>query len=179
MNSYNETYKQLKKQYTKEEIADFAIIPNVLEDKDVEPAHKEFIKLRMALRKNRTSQEKLLGKLLGIKYQIKSYIESQNFNPNMTFGVYLRQYSEIVKRTPKELANDININLAQLNRILTGKEQITKKLAYRLEQHSGTIIPAIYWWKLMQKEVEQEILMEKTAREIEKKQVTFIAYLVD
>lgn len=59
---------------------------------------------------------------------------------------------------------------------MKGKESIGKKLAYRLEKHSGDIIPALYWWKLIQKEIEQEIKTEIEQRELEKKHVKYVVF---
>ena len=49
-------------------------------------------------------------------------------------------------------------------------------IAYRLEAHSGDLISAIMWWKVVQKEVEQEIRTDKEKREEEKKKVINVGY---
>ncbi len=121
-------------------------------------------------------QDRLLSGLLSIKYQIKAYVESSYFEASKSFAVVLQSYLELVNRKQKEFAQDIDLHPSRLNRILKGKEKIGKKIAYRLEEHSGAIIPAIYWWKLMQKDVEQEIRTEVELRESEKKRVKYIAY---
>lgn len=88
----------------------------------------------------------------------------------------MNKYIEVIDRKQKELAEEIDIHPSRLNRILKGKERIGKSIAYRLESHSGELIPAIYWWKLMQKEVEEEILTESQEREVERKHVKKVAY---
>jgi hypothetical protein len=37
------------------------------------------------------------------------------------------------------------------------KEKLSLSIAYRLEAHSVDLIPALMWWKLVQKDVEQEL----------------------
>lgn len=176
MTEYDKIYKKLREQYTDEEIADFAMIPRQLSEVEAKQAREEFARFRMKRLEEVSDQDKILSGLLSIKYQIKSYVSSLEFEDSKSFGSFLMKYIELVDRKQKEFAEDIDIHPSRLNRILKGKERIGKKLAYRLEQHSGEIIPAIFWWKLMQKEVEEEILTEKEARELEKRHVKNIAY---
>lgn len=176
MTDYNKIYKELKRQYSDEEIADFAMIPEQLSEEEAKKAREDFVKFRMQKLKEMSDQDRLLSNLLSIKYQIKSYVDSKEYESSKNFGHFLIRYIELGDRNQKEFAEDINIHPSRLNRILKGKERIGKKLAYRLEQHSGEIIPAIFWWKLMQKEVEEEILSEKEARELEKRNVKNVIY---
>ena len=176
MTDYNKIYQKLREQYTDEEIADFAMIPRQLSEEEAKEAREEFVRFRMKRLEEMSNQDRVLSGLLSIKYQIKSYVTSLEFEESKSFGNFLLQYIELVDRKQKEFADDIDIHPSRLSRILKGKERIGKKLAYRLEQHSGEIIPAIFWWKLMQKEVEEEILTEKEARELEKSHVKNIVY---
>ena len=123
-----------------------------------------------------SEQDKILSGLLSIKYQIKSYLDSSEFNKEKSLSNFLNRYLDVVHKNQKTLAEEINIHPSRLNRIIKGKEKIGKSIAYRLETHSGDLIPAIYWWRLMQKEIEQEILTEKKEREIEKRHVKEIVY---
>jgi hypothetical protein len=56
------------------------------------------------------------------------------------------------------------------------KEKLSLSIAYRLEAHSVDLIPALMWWKLVQKDVEQEIKTDDEKREKEKEKVKNIAY---
>ena len=176
MRESEKIYKQLKKKYTDEEIAESVMIPEDLSEEEEKQAREEFVKLRMKRRQEMTEKEKLLSGLLSIKYQIKSYVLSRDFKEEKRFGSFLKRYIKLIGRKQKELAEEIDIHPSRVNRIIKGKEKIGKSIAYRLESHSGEIIPAIYWWRLMQKEVEQEILTEKQERELEKKHVKRIVY---
>lgn len=176
MKSNRDIYEALRKEYTDEEIADFAMIPAEVGEEARKQAREEFAALRMERRTHMSKQDQLLSSLLSIKYQIGAYIESSDHDDSRSFKKMLLKYLESIGRKQKEFAEDIDIHPSRLNRILKGKEKIGKKIAYRLEEHSGEIIPAIYWWKLMQKEIEQEIKTDVELRESEKKHVTYIAY---
>ncbi len=176
MKDSEKLYKKLKEKYTDEEIADSVMIPEQLSEQEEKQAREEFVKLRKKRRQEMSEKEKMLSGLLSLKYQIKSYILSQDFKEDKSFGNFLKAYIKLIGRKQKELAEEIDIHPSRVNRIIKGKEKIGKSIAYRLESHSGEIIPAIYWWKLMQKEVEQEILTERQERELEKKHVKKVAY---
>lgn len=176
MKKYEKIYKKLREQYTDEEIADSMLIPEDLSEEEEERLRKEFVRLRMQRRQEMSEKDKILSGLLSIKYQISSYVSSRDFSEEKSFGSFVEKYMEIIDRKQKDLAEEIDIHPSRLNRIIKGKEKIGKSIAYRLETHSGEIIPAIFWWKLMQKEVEQEILTEKQERELERKHVKKIAY---
>lgn len=176
MKSDKQLFEELKQEYSIEEIADFAMIPNELGEKEQKLAQEEFVAMRLKKRETISDQDRLLSGLLSLKYQIKAYIRKNSFDVSISFGKTLSQYLSIIGRKQKEFAKDINIHPSRLSRILKGKEKIGKKVAYRLERHSGDLIPALYWWKLMQKEVEQEMLSDTQIKQEEQKQVSYIAY---
>jgi len=60
--------------------------------------------------------------------------------------------------------------------VFSMKKNATLALAYRLKRHSGDLIPAIYWWKLAQKEIEQDIRNNPDAKLKEAKLVKNIVY---
>lgn len=176
MENNQEIYKKLREQYSDEELAESIMIPEELNEEEEKQVREEFIKWRLKKRQEMSGQEKILSGLLSIKYQIKSYVDSSEFNDDKRLSSFLHKYLEVVNRNQKTLAEEIDIHPSRLNRIIKGKEKIGKSIAYRLEIHSGELIPAIYWWRLMQKEVEQEILTEEKERAVEKKHVKKIVY---
>lgn len=176
MKTHKEVYKKLKEKYTDEELVESIMVPEELSEEEEKAAREEFVKLRMKRLAEMSEKDKILSGLLGIKYQIKFYLQEGKYEEEKSFSNFLNKYIEIVNRKQKELAEEIDIHPSRLNRIIKGKEKIGKSIAYRLESHSGDIIPAIYWWRLMQKEIEQEILTEKKERELERKHVKKVAY---
>lgn len=176
MKSNQELYQELRKEHTAEELADSVFVTAEASKEEKEKSRKEFARLRMEKRANKTDEEKMLASLLQIKYQIKSYISHSKYDEEKSIGKMLKMYLKAVGRTQKKFAEEVNIHPSQLNRVIKGKEPISKSLAYRLELHSGETIPAIYWWKLMQKEVERDIMTADKEREMERKQVKVVAY---
>lgn len=168
--------EELQKQYSLEEIAESYVLPQQLTAEEETVARKEFLELRMLRRKNMSEKERLYSSLLAIKYQIKRYLYGTQFDPNKTLGSYLKIYLRLTAKKQKELAEDIGIHPSRLSRIIHGKEKIGKAMAYRLESHSGDLIPALYWWKLAQKEIEFEILNDKDERLLEKRKVKAVVW---
>lgn len=176
MKNNEKVYKKLKKKYSKKELAEAVMVSKELTKEEEEKAREEFMKFRLNKRKNRSEKEELLSNLLTLKYTIKAYLESDEFKQENSFGSFLKSYLKVVKRSQKKLAEEIGLHPSRINRIIKGKERIGKSIAYRLESHSGEIIPALFWWKLIQKEIEQDILTEKQERELEKKNIIKVAY---
>ena len=162
---YDKLFEEMKKKYTLEEIAESMFFPG---KEPIPEEHAEFVKFRMELLKKTTPEQRINGRLFALKYDIKECIERET---DTTFADILQQYLNITNKKQKDLADDLSINPSTLSRILNGKENIGKSLAYRLEKHSGKIIPAIYWWKLAQREIEKDILTNVVDREREAKMV--------
>jgi len=177
MKTNQEIYQDLRKKYTDEELVESIHVPPALSKEERENSQKEFARLRMEKWNNRTDEEKLLGALLSLKNQIRNYISHSNHDQEKSTGKMLGKYLKAIGRTQRKFAEEVSIHPSQLNRIIKGKEALSKSLAYRLELHSGELIPAIYWWKLMQKEVEREIMTADEAREKERKQMKAVAYV--
>ena len=176
MKTNQKLYQELRKKYTAEELADSVFVPSEQSDEEREKSRKEFARLRMEKLASSSDDEKMLAALLHLKYTIKSYIVHSNYAEEKSIGKMLKKYLKAVGRTQRKFAEEVNIHPSQLNRVIKGKEPISKSLAYRLELHSGETIPAIYWWKLMQKDVEREIMTADKEREMERKQVKVVAY---
>lgn len=78
MTENEKIYNRLRAQYTDEEIAEFAMIPEQLSKEEAQKAREEFGRLRMKRRQELSAKDKLLSGLLSIKYQIKSYVSSED-----------------------------------------------------------------------------------------------------
>ncbi len=176
MNEKIKVYKELSEQYNLEELSDAVLMSESKNDTESQQIEADFVRMRLERRGQLSEKEQLLSNLLSLKYQMKSYIKIRAFDSNKRIGNFIELYLQHVGRTQKDLSEEINIHPSRLNRIIKGKEKLGKSLVYRLESHSGDLIPALYWWKVMQIEVEQEIMTERKEREIEKRHVKRIAY---
>ena len=176
MGEKDNLYKKLRQQYTDEELVEFFVFPHGLTKEEKNKADRELWEFRKKRLQEMTLEEKIYSGLLGIKYQIKAYVESGYYDENKNVSNYLHEYMRVVAKNQKELAEDIAIHATRLSRILNRREKLSLAIAYRLEGHSGDLLPAILWWKLMQKEVEHEIRTDEKERRKEKKRVKNIAY---
>ena len=171
-----EIYKELKTKYSLDELSDAVLMSDNSEDANSKKEEVEFVEMRLKRRNELSEKDQLLSNLLSLKYQMKSYIKDRKFDKDKGVGSFLELYLKHIGRTQKDLSEEINVHPSRLNRIIKGKEKLGKSLVYRLESHSGDLIPALYWWKVMQLEIEQEIKTEKRERELEKRHVKRTVY---
>lgn len=168
---YDKVYQKLKEKYTKEEIADAMIISADLTKEEKGKTDEEFKKLRLQRLKGITKEEQTLSDVIRLRFQIENYIKSEVFSFKKTFGHFLAEYIRVLNKTKRDFANDLSIHYTKLSRILNDKEEPNIELSYRLEEHSGQLISATLWWKLMIKK--QEFIIENNTdiRKIEAQKV--------
>jgi plasmid maintenance system antidote protein VapI len=169
-------YQKLSKKYTKEELVESFVFPPDMTAAEKQKADQKLWVHRKQRLLNRTPEEKLYANLLKLKYELEDYTLSNNYHPKQSISYYLRNYMRIVGRNQKELSSDIAIHPTRWSRILNGKERLSLSLAYRLERHAGDLLPALLWWKLMQKEIEQEIKRGTDEQDRERSAVTHVVY---
>ena len=160
-------YQSLRKKYTDEEIADSMLIPADLTEEERQQADEELRQFRFELLKNRTEKERIFSDLLRFRYQIEHYLENDFYNEDYSFGKQLEEYARILKRTKKQLSEDLDIHYTRLSRIINNREDPNTELAYRLEKHSGDLIPALTWWKLVSRKQEYFISKDQKTRKRE------------
>ena len=165
-------YSQLREQYSDKELAEAFVFPDVLTGKAKQEADKEFVRLRMEMLKNRTEEQKIYSDLVRLWILIKDYVKAAIYNPSQSFGFYLGEYITAVRKSKKEFAQDLNIHYTRLSRILNNREEPNIEMCYRLEKHSGELIPALLWWKLMIMKQEYLILQDSETRKIEAAKVS-------
>jgi plasmid maintenance system antidote protein VapI len=171
MNNYEEIYKKLREIYTDEEIAEGYMIPETLTKEEQKISDEEFRKLRFALLNNRTEKQRILSEVTRLRIQIKQYLEEEIYSPLFDFGKILEEYITILKRSRKEFAEDIDIHYTKLSRIINSREEPNISLIYRLVRHSSDLIPVTYWWKLMTRKQEDQLLKDVDLMEKEGKRV--------
>lgn len=159
MNKYEKTYKKLHEKYSDEEIAESMLIPETLSKGEMEKAKEELLEFRYKLLAEQNEEERIYSDLLRFKYQMEEYINKGIDSPNKSFGKYLEEYARILKRTKKQLSEDLNVHYTRLSRIVNNREEPNVELTYRLEKHCDNLIPFLYWWKLIIKK--QEALIKK------------------
>jgi len=106
-----------------------------------------------------------------LRFQIENYLKKENFSFEQTFGKYLKEYIRVIKKTRKAIAEDLSVHYTKLSRIINDKEEPNIELTYRLEKHSGALIKANLWWKLMIKKQDFIISRDEETRKKEQSKV--------
>jgi hypothetical protein len=160
--------KNIFKEHTAEEIADAMMIPAKLTAKQKKEADKQLAEHRAKRRESMTEEEKLRFNLLKLKLQLEDYIKADYYEPEFTFGYFLEQYLQLINRKKKEFAGDIQIHETLLSSILKNRREPNESVMIRLELHSNNTIPAIDWFKLLEKGKEHQISTNKALRDKER-----------
>src|ERR1035437_282655 len=155
------TTKLLKK-YAPKELAESFVFRTKLTAKEKKESDITLHELRKRVQEQTTSKQKLLSHLLQLKYQIEDYSKNATYDANRSFGYFLREYLKPLNKKNKEFASDIDIDETELSQILNQHRKPADKFIIRLEIHSNKTIPAITWFRLLEKEKEHEILTDYT-----------------
>lgn len=169
--SYDKIYQKLRKQFSDEEIAGANMIPADLTQAEEEANREELRRIRFERLKNMTEDQKIYSDVLRLRFEIESYLNFNRFDESKTFGIVLSEYIRAVRKTKKDFASDIGLHYSRLSRILKDKESPNVELIYRLEKHSGNLIPAVDWWKVMIKKLEYELITNELKRQEEGRKV--------
>ena len=169
---FEEIYQKLRKKYTDEEIADSMLIPADLTEEELAQSNEEIRTFRMEKLRNMSDDDRIISDVMRLRFQMEDYVKQKDFAFDKTFGQFLAEYIRIVKKTRKEIAKDLSIHYTKLSRIINDKEEPNIELSYRLEKHSGNLIRAIIWWKLIIKKQEFIIAQDEETRKIEQNKVT-------
>jgi len=146
---YEKIYQKLKEQYTNEEIAEAMIIPADLTEATAAKLSAEMRKIRFEKLRDMSEEDIILSDIMRLRFNIENYLKKDRFSFDKTFGKYLAEYIRILKKSRKEIAIDLAVHYTKLSRIINDKEEPNIELTYRLDKHSGNLIKATLWWKLI------------------------------
>lgn len=165
------TYESVKNRLSDEEIIDSYVFRSTMTAAEKEEADAAFRKLRFEQLKNMSDKQILQGELMRMRLLMKDYFEQSTFMKSFSFSVQLKTYIELLKKSQASFAKDIDIHKTKLSRLLNDKENPNIDLMYRLEWHSGQMIPATYWFKLHTKKLEHSIKENQEKRKEASKRV--------
>lgn len=165
------TYEELSKIYSDKEIAESFVFRSNMTAVEKEAADEELKRLRFEQLKNRSDEQILQGELMRMRLLMKDYFNQSSFIESYTFSSQLRTYISLLKKTMVDFSSDIDIHKTKLSRLLNNRENPNIELMYRLEHHSGNMIPATYWYRLFAKEQEEKIKSDAEKRVAEYKRV--------
>lgn len=120
---------------------------------------------------NRTPMQQISANLLQLKFQLDDYIGSEQYQKKLNFGYFLNEYVSLQEKKDKEFANEVDVTPAVLSQYINNHRKPKDGFVIRLEIHSNGLIPAISWFKLIQKDKEQEIMCNLDLRREESKHV--------
>lgn len=167
MMKYGEIYKKLKKDYSKKEIAESMMVSEELTTMEASKLSNEMKSIRFQKLSETSDRDKIMSDVVRLRFIIEEYVNRKEFSFEKTFGKYLEEYIRIIKKSRKEVAEDLSIHYTKLSRIINDKEEPNVELAYRLEKHSGNTILVELWWKLMIKKQEFIISKDEDTRQAE------------
>lgn len=162
--------KNLEKKYTPAEIAEAFIFPGSEEGKEGRlEALRQFRKEREA---KRTDKDRLIAKLLQLRFQIEHAIQSKDYDKKLHFGFFLKEYISRLEKKNKEFASEVDVDPTELSLFINRRRDPPEKFIIRLEIHSNKNFPAIMWYKLIEKEKEYQLMHDKELRLKEREHVT-------
>ena len=164
------TNKLLEK-YSAEDLADSFVFRAKLTAKQKKESDEKMNEMRRKMKEDLTPNQILLSRLLQLKYQMEEYTTNTTYDIDRSFGFYLREYLKSFNKKNKDFAKDIDIDETELSQILNRHRKPSEKIMVRLEIHSNKTIPAITWYKVLEKEKEHELLTNKDIRKTESKHV--------
>lgn len=165
------SYKKLLKKYTPEELAEGFVFPVKLTAKQKKEAAEQLAAARKKSKAEMTEETKMSLQLYHLRFRIENYLESKEFNSELTFGSFLKKYIELLDKKRKEFAEEISIDETMLSQLINNHRFPPDYIAIRLELHSDNIIPASYWIRLVDKQRLYEITTDKELRKKEMKYV--------
>ena len=155
--------------YTKEEMVDSFVFENNLSISEIEEAANELQNAREKNKKQLTEKQQLLAKVMQLRFLMEDYISSNSYVQEKSFSSFLKKYITINYTNSKNFADDIQITETELNSFINKSSIPSKKIIVRLELHSNNAIPALYWYKLLEKENENDLQMDQAIRNQEMK----------
>lgn len=165
------TYEDLSKKLSDEEIAESFVFRSAMTGEERNQADEEFRRLRFERLKEMSDDQILQGELVRMRLLMKDYFKQPEYMESYSFPNQLKKYIGLLKKTRADFAADLDIHKTKLSRILNNKENPNIELMYRLEHHSGNMIPATYWYKLHSRKLEEDIRMDEIKRAEEYKRV--------
>jgi hypothetical protein len=150
---------------TPEELVEAAIFPSDLNPEETKAMALEMRELRMSRLAGLTEEEKTYANLVRLRIQMERYLlDEANLEIEKSFGFFLKIYQTLTGRNQRALALDLGVHHTKLNRLLNDHDFPNLAFIYRLEKHSGKMIPALLWWKTANKKTEFLIHSDKITK---------------
>ena len=153
-----------EKKLSNQEMVEAFVFPHELSVAEKADADAELKRLRMLRLMEMTDKQRLYADLLRLKYQMENYLRYGEHSESTDLGVFLGLYLKILGKKQKDFADEISLHYTKLSQLLSGKAEASLAILYRLEQHSGGLLPASLWWNIQAKKVEAEVKSNREGR---------------
>lgn len=163
--------KNIYEKYSHEEIADSVVFKNPLSEKEEKEASNELAEARRKNREKLTDNQKLYAKVLQLRFLMEDYAKSEVYDENKSFAFFLKTYIQFSYKIHKNFADDINLKQTELSLILNEHRLPNEKTIVRLEIHSDNVIPALSWYRIVEKQREHELEKDIKFKQEQKKYV--------
>jgi plasmid maintenance system antidote protein VapI len=168
------SYKKLRKKFTPEELADAFVFPVKLTAKQKKEEAELLAVMRKITRGEIPAEARFSIHACGLRMHIEEYLKQKTFDPDLTFGFFLKMYiNDVIEKNNNEFSKEISIDEAMLNQLINDECTPPDYIAIRLELHSNNHIPAAYWLNLAAKQRLHETTNNKELRE---KEQPFVHY---
>ena len=171
MKKKKDLFTQLRSKYTLAEIADAFVFPVEIPAELQQEAKEQLAKARKKGQEEMSNETRIELNLLSLRFRIEDYIAKKDFDPTQTFGSFLKKYIEVFNTKQKDFAAQISIDESLLSQLTNMHRMPPEYVFIRLEIHSNNIIPANYWYKLVERQKEHELTTDKTLR---KKEIKYV-----
>jgi plasmid maintenance system antidote protein VapI len=173
--NYKRLYKKLLKEHGPEELVNGFVFPVKLTKKQQKEAAEQLAAARKKTQAEMTEETKNSLQLYHLRFVLEDYLDGKDpFNPEFTFGYFLKRYVELLEKKRKDFADEISIDETLLSQLINNHRLPPDYITIRLEIHSGNIIPATFWIRLIEKQRLHEISTNEDLRKKERKFVTAI-----
>ncbi|MBS1737946.1 MAG: hypothetical protein JSS98_15285 [Bacteroidetes bacterium] len=164
--------KKTRVKHTPGELAEAYVYPVTLTPAQKKEADKQLKAARAKVQSEMTAEDKLTSDILQLRFQLEDYLNNEKFDPRLKFSYFLKAYVQLLNKKRKVFAREINIDETELSQLINDHRHPSENIIIRLELHSNNAIPAIAWYKLIEREKEHYIITNKTIRKQEEKHVS-------
>lgn len=164
--------KKARVKYTPGELAEAYVYPATLTPAQKKEADNQLKAARAKVQSEMTAEDKLTSDILQLRFRLEGYLGNQEFDPKLKFSYFLKEYVQLLNKKRKVFAQEINIDETELSQLINDHRYPSESIIIRLEIHSNKAIPAIAWYKLIQREKEHYIITNKAIRKQEEKHVS-------
>ena len=165
--------KEKRSVYSDKDLAEAHVFAHNLSPIGKSEAEKEMKLLRFQRLAIMSDNQKLQSDLLRLKFLMEDAIMQEVYSEKHSFSTFLQAYLKILDKKQVDFAAEISLHPTKLNQIINNKTMPNIPLVYRLERHSGGLISALLWWKLLTKKIEADIENDTTKRLFEAGKVHF------